>query len=75
MPTVADAKSLPADHHWHPSSHQAQQIARELRERELAMYEAAQATFAQRLADASAPVSAAEPQPAETPPSNEAGAT
>lgn len=71
MPTLEDTMRPGPNHHWPVGSPQAQQLAREQRERELAMYEAAQAEFARRLTEASAPAARAEPQP-ET--SNENGA-
>ncbi|WP_156175425.1 hypothetical protein [Bradyrhizobium sp. LTSP849] len=68
MPTIDDAKRAPPGHFWPPGSQEAQQIAREQRERELARFDQAVQAAAKRLA-AAAPIG--EQQPEAPQPSNE----
>lgn len=58
MPTLTDARALPPDHFWHPSSQQAREIARETEGRRKAAFDAeVEAAVAKRLAPpAAAPV-------------------
>lgn len=76
MPTIDDVKRAPPGHHWPLGSPQAEQLAREQRERELAAYERWAADNDLRRAEAAAAAATAPVElKLDTPPaSNESGA-